>query len=197
MFAVIKTGGKQYKVQEGDVLQIEKLSLEKDKKVVFDQVLLIDDEEKTLIGTPFVENAQVQAVVLENFKDDKVIVFKKKRRKQYRKKTGHRQELTKLRVEKIVSGKEPLDKKEQEEAEKKTEKKVASKTQKEKVATKETAKEEKPEKKAVEKPVKKKGDSKAKVKAAEKEKPAVKAPKRKQAKKKVAVKTKKSSSSKE
>ncbi len=102
MFAVIKTGGKQYKVQEGEILQVEKLNIEKGKKVRFDEVLLIEDVDKAQIGTPFVKDAVVEAVVVENFKDKKVIVFKKKRRKQYRKTKGHRQELTKIQIERIV-----------------------------------------------------------------------------------------------
>ena len=103
MFAVIRTGGKQYRVQEGDVLVIEKLGLDEGQKVTFDQVLLVDHEEKTLIGTPYLENAFVKGEVIENFKDKKVIVFKKKRRKQYKKKRGHRQDLTRIRIEEIVS----------------------------------------------------------------------------------------------
>ncbi len=102
MFAVIKTGGKQYKVQQGDVLQVEKLGLEKEKTITFDEVLLVEDGKKTLIGTPFVEKAKVYAVVIENFKDDKVIIFKKKRRKQYKKMQGHRQELSRIRIKDIT-----------------------------------------------------------------------------------------------
>ncbi len=104
MFAVIKTGGKQYKVQQGDVLQVEKLGLEKEKTITFEEVLLIEDGKKTLIGTPFVDKAKVHAVIIENFKDDKIIVFKKKRRKQYRKTRGHRQELSRVRIEDITIG---------------------------------------------------------------------------------------------
>jgi len=111
MFAVIKTGGKQYKVQEGDVLNVEKLNMEKEKKVTFDKVLLVEDEGKTLIGTPFVENALVRAEVIENFKDKKVLVFKKKRRKQYRKTRGHRQELTRIKIEEIIHGIKAVSKK--------------------------------------------------------------------------------------
>lgn len=103
MFAVIRTGGKQYRVQEGDILDVEKLDLEEGQKVTFDQVLLIGDEKTALIGTPVVEKACVYAKVIENFKDKKVIIFKKKRRKQYRKKMGHRQELTRVQIEKILS----------------------------------------------------------------------------------------------
>ena len=104
MFAVIKTGGKQYKVQQGDVLQVEKLGLEKEKTITFEEVLLIEDGKKTLIGTPFVDKAKVHAVIIENFKDDKIIVFKKKRRKHYRKTRGHRQELSRVRIEDITIG---------------------------------------------------------------------------------------------
>ncbi len=104
MFAVIKTGGKQYKVQQGDVLQVEKLGLEKETTITFDEVLLIEDGKKTLIGTPFVDKAKVHAVIIENFKDDKVIIFKKKRRKQYRRTRGHRQELSRVRIEDITIG---------------------------------------------------------------------------------------------
>ena len=102
MFAVIKTGGKQYRVQEGDVLQIEKLEAEKSQKILFDTVLLIEDEEKTLIGTPFIQNAAVKAELIEIIKDNKVIIFKKKRRKQYRRKRGHRQELSQVRITEII-----------------------------------------------------------------------------------------------
>jgi large subunit ribosomal protein L21 len=102
MFAIIKTGGKQYKIQAGDVLAVEKIPAEPGQRVLFNQVLLIADDDETMIGTPYLEQAAVRAEVLENFKDEKVIVFKKKRRKQFRRTRGHRQELTKLRVELIV-----------------------------------------------------------------------------------------------
>ncbi len=139
MFAVIKTGGKQYKVEEGDVICVEKLNIEKEKKVTFDEVLLVEDEGKTLIGTPFVENALVRADVIENFKDKKVLVFKKKRRKQYRKTRGHRQELTRIKIEEIIHGIKAVSKKKPAEVVKKErekatpEKKVAEVAKKEKV----------------------------------------------------------------
>jgi len=101
MYAVIKTGGKQYRVKEGDLLEIDKLGAEKGWKINFDQVLLIEDGGRVLVGTPIVENAVVRAEVVENIKGDKVLIFKKKRRKQYRRTKGHRQELTKVRIEKI------------------------------------------------------------------------------------------------
>jgi len=102
MFAIIKTGGKQYKIQAGDILSVEKIPAEPGQRVLFNQVLLIADDNETLIGTPYLEKAAVRAEVLENFKDEKVIVFKKKRRKQFRRTRGHRQELTRLRVDLIA-----------------------------------------------------------------------------------------------
>jgi large subunit ribosomal protein L21 len=101
MYAVILTGGKQYRVKEGDVLSIEKLGLEPGRKAQFDRVLLIEDGETIQVGMPVLDNAMVLGLVLENFKDEKVLVFKKKRRKQYRRTRGHRQSLTKVRITRI------------------------------------------------------------------------------------------------
>ena len=140
MFAVIKTGGKQYKVQEGDVLNVEKLNMEKEKKVTFDKVLLIEDEGKTLIGTPFVENALVRAEVIENFKDKKVLIFKKKRRKQYRKTRGHRQELTRIKIEEIIQGIKAAPKKKPAEVVKKEKEDVTREKKAPEVAKKEKVK---------------------------------------------------------
>jgi len=103
MFAIIKTGGKQYRVQVGDVLSVERLPAGAGKTALFDQVLLIADDKETLIGTPLIEKAAVRGGVIEDFKDKKVIVFKKKRRKQYRRTRGHRQELTRVKILNIVS----------------------------------------------------------------------------------------------
>jgi large subunit ribosomal protein L21 len=105
MFAVIKTGGKQYVVKEGDVLSVEKLNAEAGQKLLFEQVLLIEDGDQTLIGTPVLEAAVVKAEVVRNFKNDKILVFKKKRRKQYRRTRGHRQPLTEVKIEKIYADK--------------------------------------------------------------------------------------------
>src|SRR4030042_244507 len=103
MCAISKTGGKQYKVQVGDVLSVERLPAGAEKTALFDQVLLIGDDKETLIGTPLIEKAAVRAGVIEDFKDEKVIVFKKKRRKQYRRTRGHRQELTRVKILNIVA----------------------------------------------------------------------------------------------
>jgi large subunit ribosomal protein L21 len=103
MLAIIKTGGKQYRVQEGDLLSVERLPAGTGKTALFDQVLLISDDKETLIGTPFIEKAAVRAAVIKDFKGDKVLVFKKKRRKQFRRTRGHRQELTRVKILNIVS----------------------------------------------------------------------------------------------
>ena len=98
-FAVIKTGGKQYRVAEGDVLTVEKLAGE--GAVAFDQVLLIVDGDKVSIGNPTVSGASVQATVLENGKAKKKIVFRYKSKTRYKKKKGHRQAYTKVQITKI------------------------------------------------------------------------------------------------
>ncbi|HOE13422.1 MAG TPA: 50S ribosomal protein L21 [Candidatus Saccharicenans sp.] len=101
MFAVIKTGGKQYRVKEGDVLSIEKVEAAPGEAVTFDQVLLIEAEDRILVGSPYLEKAAVTGEVIETYKDDKVTVFKKKRRKGYRRTKGHRQMLTKIKIDGI------------------------------------------------------------------------------------------------
>ena len=103
MYAVIVTGGKQYRVKEGDVLSVEKLNIDPGRKAQFDRVLLIEDGDDIQVGTPVLDNAMVLALVLENFKDEKVLVFKKKRRTQYRRTRGHRQPLTKIRIVRIAT----------------------------------------------------------------------------------------------
>ena len=97
MCAVIKTGGKQYKVASGDVLKIEKIAGEAGKEVVFNEVLAIDET----VGTPLVAGASVKATVLKQARDAKIIVFKKKRRQNYRRKNGHRQSITLVKITEI------------------------------------------------------------------------------------------------
>lgn len=99
-FAVIKTGGKQYIVKEGQVLTVEKLEHDTDK-VTFDQVLLIADEKKAVIGQPVISGAKVTGTVLEEGKGEKKIVFRFKAKTRYHKKKGHRQLFTKVKIEKI------------------------------------------------------------------------------------------------
>ncbi len=98
MFAVIKTGGKQYRVEEGNIIKVEKLNGESGDKITFDNVLMAGEGSKVTVGSPLVKGASVVAEVLEQTRADKVIVFKKKRRHNYRRKKGHRQHITVLRV---------------------------------------------------------------------------------------------------
>ena len=104
MFAVIKTGGKQYKVAKDDVITVEKLAGEPGSPVDIGEVLLVGDEKDQTVGAPLVEGATVAAEVVEQKRDDKIIVFKKKRRKNYRRKNGHRQEVTVLKIIDILTG---------------------------------------------------------------------------------------------
>jgi large subunit ribosomal protein L21 len=97
MFAVIKTGGKQYRVAEGDRLRVEKLAGDVGAKVTFDQVLLVSGD-SVKVGTPLVSGAKVSAEIVAQDRDKKVIVFKFRRRKNYRRKQGHRQPFTELKI---------------------------------------------------------------------------------------------------
>jgi large subunit ribosomal protein L21 len=101
MYAVIKTGGKQYKVSEGDTLNVEKIDGEKGNEVVFEEILMISREGEIKVGTPYVEGAKVTGEIVAQTRGSKIKVFKMKRRKGYRKKTGHRQELTGLKIKEI------------------------------------------------------------------------------------------------
>lgn len=98
MFAVVKTGGKQYKVAQGDIIQVEKLPAEVGKTVSLAEVLMLADNGKVTVGTPFVTSASVSAEVVAQDRSDKLIVFKKKRRQNYRRKNHHRQEFTVLKI---------------------------------------------------------------------------------------------------
>ena len=101
MYAVIKTGGKQHKVSEGDVIAIEKISGGKGDAFVFDEVLMVEKDGDIRIGRPLVEGAKVTGEILAQTKSDKLIVFKMKKRKGYHKKTGHRQQLTSMKIKEI------------------------------------------------------------------------------------------------
>ena len=101
MYAVIATGGKQYRVQEGDVLDIERLDIPSGDTVEFDEVLSLGEGADIQCGNPFIGSAVVKAEIVEHFRGKKLTVFKMKRRKGYRKKHGHRQELTKIQITEI------------------------------------------------------------------------------------------------
>lgn len=101
MFAVIETGGKQYIVEENTIIDIEKIETSENTPVTFDKVLLLNDGKDTQIGQPYLEGVTVEASVLEELKDSKKIVFKFKPKTGYKKKTGHRQQLTRVRITKL------------------------------------------------------------------------------------------------
>jgi large subunit ribosomal protein L21 len=104
MFAVIRTGGKQYKVAQDDVIRVETLAGAKGDTVALGEVLMVGDENGATVGTPTVAGASVSAEVVDQVKADKVLIFKKKRRHNYRRKRGHRQPLTVLKITGISRG---------------------------------------------------------------------------------------------
>ena len=103
MYAVIKTGGKQYRVAKDDIIVVERLAGLAGDKIELDQVLMLDDGKAPTLGKPLVDGARVAATVLDQSRGDKIIVFKKKRRKNYRRTMGHRQDLTVLRITDILA----------------------------------------------------------------------------------------------
>ena len=102
MFAVIETGGKQYMVNEGDEIRCEKISGDRGDEVIFDKVLLASDGNEVKIGSPYLQNVRVKGRILSHGKGKKIIVFKYKRRKGYKRKRGHRQQFTQVKIEEIV-----------------------------------------------------------------------------------------------
>jgi large subunit ribosomal protein L21 len=177
MYAVIKTGGKQYKVAKNDVILVEKLPGEAGAAVELDEVLLVADDKGQTVGSPLVDGAHVAATVLEQTRGEKIIVFKKKRRQNYRRKAGHRQDLTALKITDIVTGgkKKVAKAAEPKAEEKKTapkaeEKKAAPKAEEKKAAPKAAEKKAEPKKAAP-----KKTEAKTEAKPAAKKAPAKKA----------------------
>ncbi len=147
MYAIVEIAGQQFKVAKDQKVYVHRLREEEGKKVSFDQVLLIGDGDSVTIGAPAIDGAAVEAKVVKHLKGDKVIVFKKKRRKGYRKKNGHRQYLTELMIEGIVAkgAKKAAPKKEKPA---KAEAAPAKKSEPAKAAKKETTKKEAPAKAA-------------------------------------------------
>ena len=134
-FAIFKTGGKQYKVQASEILKIEKLELSKNNKIEFNEVLAYGDKENIELGSPLIKGAKIEAELIKSSKERTVLVFKKRRRKNSRKKYGHRQPFTLIKINKIFS----KDGKILASAEKKTEKtlKVIKESEKKKTIIKE------------------------------------------------------------
>lgn len=169
MYAIVNIAGQQFKVMNNQKIFVHRLEGKEDSSVTFDEVLLIEDDGKVLVGTPQIEGAAVSAKILEHMKADKVLVFKKKRRKGYKKLNGHRQLLTKIQIEKI---------------EEKASKKAATKKEKpEKVVEVAETKTKEEAKPAAKKPTAKKpATKKAAPKATAKKKPAAKKTEKKSAK---------------
>jgi large subunit ribosomal protein L21 len=166
MFAVIKTGGKQYKVAKDDVIVVEKLKGEAGEVVAFESVLMFGEGTDTKAGTPFVEGVCVAGEVIEQTRGDKILVFKKKRRQNYRRTNGHRQDLTVVRITDILTGGQKPEARPKKAAEPKkqdgetTAKKAATKkaAPKKAAAKKTTAKKAPAKKPAAKKAAKKKED---------------------------------------
>jgi large subunit ribosomal protein L21 len=104
MFAIVKTGGKQYRVEKDSILKIEKIEAESGSVIYLDTVLMVFDGVNATVGSPVVANAKVEATVLAQARAPKVIIFKKKRRHNYRRKKGHRQPMTVLKINSIIAG---------------------------------------------------------------------------------------------
>lgn len=103
MYAIVDIAGQQFKVQKDQKIFVHRLEAEEGAEMSFDKILLVDNDGKVTIGSPTVENAKVTAKVLDHVKGDKVIIFKKKRRKSYKLKKGHRQQFTQIQIEEIVA----------------------------------------------------------------------------------------------
>jgi len=103
MYAIVEIAGQQFRVEKDRKLYVHRLENEEGSDVEFDRVLLLDNEGSVQIGTPLIEGVKIKVKVLKHLRGDKVIVFKKKRRKGYKKKNGHRQNLTQIQVEEIVA----------------------------------------------------------------------------------------------
>jgi large subunit ribosomal protein L21 len=101
MYAIVKTGGKQYKIQEGDIIRVEKIPGDLNNPVSLDQVLMFSDGENIRIGRPALDNVTVKGHIVDQGKGKKILVFKYKRRKRYRRKQGHRQQYTAIKIDQI------------------------------------------------------------------------------------------------
>ena len=128
MYAIIESCGKQYKVAEGDVVFFEKLDVEEGKKVTFDKVVLVSEDKKVEVGAPYVKGVKVEGKVVANGKGKKIIVYKYKAKKNYRRTQGHRQPYTKVEITKIKTAAEKAEAKTEAKAETKTAPKAEKKT---------------------------------------------------------------------
>lgn len=146
MYAVIKTGGKQYKVSKDDIISVEKLSEEAGKKIKLNEVLIISDKGKPVVGDPLIKGASVEAEIVDHTRSAKITVFKKKRRHNYRRKQGHKQNITNLKILSINSSKGKAKSSDEEKKETAPKKAAPKKATPKKTATKSKKSEDKPKK---------------------------------------------------
>ena len=146
MYAVIKTGGKQYKVSKDDVISVEKLSDDAGKKIKLNEVLIISDKGKPIVGDPLIKGASVEAEIMDHSRAAKITVFKKKRRHNYRRKQGHKQNITNLKILSINSSQGKTKAADTDEKKTAAKKAAPKKTAPKKVATKSKKTEDKPKK---------------------------------------------------
>ena len=146
MYAVIKTGGKQYKVSKDDVISVEKLSDDAGKKIKLNEVLIISDKGKPIVGDPLIKGASVEAEIMDHSRAAKITVFKKKRRHNYRRKQGHKQNITNLKILSINSSQGKTKTADTEEKKTAAKKAAPKKAAPKKVATKSKKTEDKPKK---------------------------------------------------
>ena len=146
MYAVIKTGGKQYKVSKDDIISVEKLSEDTGKKIKLNEVLIISDKGKPIVGDPLIKGASVEAEIMDHSRAAKITVFKKKRRHNYRRKQGHKQNITNLKILSINSSQGKTKAADIEEKKTTAKKAASKKVAPKKVATKSKKTEDKPKK---------------------------------------------------
>ena len=146
MYAVIKTGGKQYKVSKDDIISVEKLSEDTGKKIKLNEVLIISDKGKPIVGDPLIKGASVEAEIMDHSRAAKITVFKKKRRHNYRRKKGHKQNITNLKILSINASQGKTKASDTEEKKTTTKKAAPKKVAPKKVATKSKKTEDKPKK---------------------------------------------------
>ena len=146
MYAVIKTGGKQYKVSKDDIISVEKLSEDTGKKIKLNEVLIISDKGKPIVGDPLIKGASVEAEIMDHSRAAKITIFKKKRRHNYRRKKGHKQNITNLKILSINASQGKTKASDTEEKKTTTKKAAPKKAAPKKVATKSKKTEDKPKK---------------------------------------------------
>ena len=146
MYAVIKTGGKQYKVSKDDIISVEKLSEDTGKKIKLNEVLIISDKGKPIVGDPLIKGASVEAEIMDQSRATKITVFKKKRRHNYRRKKGHKQNITNLKILSINASQGKTKASDTEEKKTTTKKAAPKKAAPKKVTTKSKKTEDKPKK---------------------------------------------------